>query len=179
MPRRGRFLPAIGWCDVISQHNGKETMCKEGLTALAGVLVCLLVHPVLAQSSEDYALMAQATWSAFQCSSLASRSSNIKEKERLFLFGYDQGQKFVAAVKAKNVQEKELSDDVRLIVRLMMILHRQGPTDDFMLGRLFEIAERSILEGVSTTGGIENPEETQKFLAQEKFRKHNCHLIGK
>jgi hypothetical protein len=58
----------------------------------------VLVGAVRAEDSREYAIMARAAWSAFECSSLASKSNDAKEQERLFLFGYDQGKQFIAAV---------------------------------------------------------------------------------
>jgi hypothetical protein len=68
--------------------------------------------------------MARAAWSAFECSSLASKSNDAKEQERLFLFGYDQGKQFIAAVQAGKVKQEHLSAEAPLIMLLLL----QGPT---------------------------------------------------
>ena len=95
------------------------------LTATIGFLFS---NPSTAESSKDYAVMARASWSALECSSLASKSKNFKEQERLFLHGYDQGQKFIAAVKSEKVKREDLSTEAPLMMLLL-----QGPTADFML----------------------------------------------
>lgn len=142
---------------------------------LATAIGFLFSNPSTAESSKDYAIMARASWSAFECSSLASKSKNFKEQERLFLHGYDQGQKFIAAVKSEKVKREYLSTEAPL----MMLLLLQGPTADFMLGRIFEAAQKSALEDVYKTGQNFNSDEMQESLAKNKFWKLNCQLIGK
>ena len=142
---------------------------------LASLLACILSGPSIAADSKGSAVMARATWSAFECASLASKSNNSKEQERLFLFGYDQGRKFIAAFQAGNIKKEHLSGEAPM----MLILLREGPTADFMLGRIFEVAQESALEDVFKSGGNFNSEETQLTLAKTKFRKLNCQLIGK
>lgn len=151
-------------------------MSKFGLVRLllSAALGPLLTTPNLAASSKDYAVMAQSTWSAFQCSSLAAKSDNSKEQERLFLFGYEQGQEFIAAVKAEKVTREDLSNDAPLLLLLLL----QGPTPDFMLGRIFESAQDIALEGIYRTGGNLNSVDDQKSLAKSKFWSLNCQLIG-
>ncbi len=57
------------------------------------------------QTSKEYAVMGRQAWSAFECASLASVIGDVEEQERLFLFGYEQGKKFLAAVEAEKIQE--------------------------------------------------------------------------
>jgi hypothetical protein len=122
---------------------------------------------------ERVAVMARAAWSAFECSSLASKTKNLQEQERLFLFGYDQGQKFIAALKAG--KREHLSTEAPAVMLLLL----EGPTPDFMLGRIFEVAQRSALEEVYKTGQNFNSEEIQETIAKDKFWNLNCQLIGK
>lgn len=132
------------------------------------------VLPATAQDSKTYAQMAKATWSAFECSSLASKAGKPKEQERLFLYGYEQGKIFISAVQAKKVEQKDLSSEAPLIMLLLL----QGPTPDFMLGRVYESAQDSALKEVFNTGEHFNSDEVQGTIAANKFRKFNCQLIG-
>lgn len=141
------------------------------LTAAIGFLFS---NPSTAENSKDYAIMARASWSAFECSSLASKNKNFKEQERLFLHGYDQGQKIIAAVKSEKVKREDLSTEAPLMMLLL-----QGPTADFMLGRIFEAAQKSALEDVYKTDQNFNSDEMQESLAKNKFWKLDCQLIGK
>lgn len=143
--------------------------------AVLGVVGALFASMSVAETSKDYTIAARAAWSAFECSSLASKSGDAKEQERLFLFGYDQGKKFIAAVQAKKVKEQDVSSEAPL----MMLLLLQGPSADFMLGRVFEAAQESALKDVYKTGEVFHDDEAQKENAKTKFWKLNCQLIGK
>ena len=61
----------------------------------------------------------------------------------------------------------------------MMLLLLQGPTPDFMLGRVYEGAMDSALKNVYKTGETFNTEGIQESIAKNEFWKRNCKLIGK
>lgn len=134
-----------------------------------------LANPAMAESSKEYAIMGKGTWSAFECSALAEKSKNPKEQERLFKYGYAQGLKFIEAIQQNKVKREDLSSESPLGMLLLL----QGPTPDFMLGRVFEGALDSALKDVYTTGEQFNTEEMQETIAENKFWKQNCQLIGK
>ncbi|MNB77589.1 hypothetical protein PS726_01830 [Pseudomonas fluorescens] len=129
---------------------------------------------VSAQDSKAYAQMATASWSAFECSSLASKAGKPKEQERLFLYGYEQGKTFISAVQAGKVEQKDLSSEAPWIMLLLL----EGPSPDFMLGRIYESAQNSALKDVYKTGDQFNSDEEQIAIAANEFRKLNCQLIG-
>jgi hypothetical protein len=139
------------------------------------LLLMLLITPTIADDSRDCAHKGRAMWSAFECSSLASKNGNAEEQGRLFLYGYNEGQQFIAAVKAKKIKKDDLSSEVPMIVLLLL----EGPTPDFMLGRIFEAAQKSALEDVFKFGEHFNSEQEQLIAAKDKFWKLNCQLIGK
>lgn len=60
-----------------------------------------------------------------------------------------------------------------------MLLLLQGPTADFMLGRVFDHALESALDNIDKTGNNINSEEMQELIAKNEFQKRNCKLIGK
>lgn len=138
-------------------------------------IALVFVKPSLAATSPEYAAMGKATWSAFECSALAEKSKNPKEQERLFKYGYVQGLKFIEAIQSEKIKREDLSKDVPLIMLLLL----QGPTADFMLGRVFESALDSALEDVFKSGEKFNSNEMQETIAKNKFWKQNCQLIGK
>jgi len=138
-------------------------------------LICLTFTQVAgAQSSKDFALMGRVAWSAFECSSLASKIKNSKEQERLFRYGYEQGLKFITAVRSGKVDRQDISEGVPLAVFLRL----QGPTAEFILGRVFEASQVSALEKVYKTGETFNSEELQETIARNEFWNRNCQLIG-
>lgn len=142
---------------------------------LAIIIVLLSTKFGMAESSKEFAIMAKETWSAFECSVLAEKSKNIKEQERLFMFGYKEGLKFIDALKSEKIKGKDISSTAPL----GMVLRLQGPTPDFMLGRVFEGAADSALENVFKTEEKFNSDEAQETIAANEFRKRNCQLIGK
>jgi hypothetical protein len=73
-----------------------------------------------AQSSKDYAVMARAARSAFECSSLAGAFEDFQEQQRLFSFGYDQGKRFLAALEAKKVKGDDLNSEAPLVLLLLL-----------------------------------------------------------
>ena len=145
-------------------------------TILMGLVIWLVFgKPSFAASSSEYADMGMAAWSAFECSALAGISKNTKEQELLFKYGYAQGLKFIEAIQAEKVEREDLSKGVPT----MMLLLLQGPTPDFMLGRVFEGAVGSALEDVFKTDDRFNSDKIQEIIAKDKFWKQNCQLIGK
>ena len=144
------------------------------------MLICFMFMAVFSEStnatiSSEYAAMGKATWSAFECSVLAEKSKDPKEQERLFKYGYAQGLKFIEAIQKNKVKKEDLSNDAPL----MMLLLLQGPTPDFMLGRVFEGALDSALEDVYKTGDQFNSDEIQETIAKNKYWEQNCQLVGK
>ena len=78
------------------------------------LLAFLIILPASAQDSKEYAKMAKAGWSAFECSTLASKAGNAGEQERLFRYGYEQGKRFISAVQSQKVNQKDLSSEAPL-----------------------------------------------------------------
>lgn len=128
-----------------------------------------------AQTSKVYAGMARATWAAFECTALASHTRNGAEQERLFKYGYRTGLSFIAALQAGKIDRKDLSTEAPWLMMLLL----QGPTPDFMLGRVYEAAQDAALKNVLHTGGSLNSEDTQRVLAHSEYNSRNCQLIAR
>lgn len=126
-------------------------------------------------SSREYAVMGRELWSAFQCSSWASIFEDNSEQERLFLYGYSQGQKFLKAIEDNKIASEDFEEEVPVAVSLSL----QGPTHEFILGQIFAFAQDQALEDVFTTNGDYNPADIQKIIAQNEFTNSNCRLIGR
>ena len=140
---------------------------------LAGILLLMANHST-AQTSREYAVMGRSTWSGFTCSVLAAQMKDAKEQERLFMFGYKQGQAFLAAIQSKKVDGKDISEEVPIGVTFLL----QGPTAEFILGRIFEASQDEALKNVLKTAGQLNSVEVKMMLAQSEYSKQNCRLIG-
>jgi len=128
-----------------------------------------------AENSKELAMLGKKLWVAFECSALASKSGNPKEQDRLFLYGYETGKKFIESIKKNKIKKEDISSTAPIGV--MMLL--QGPSTDFMLGRIFGGALENALKDVFITNEKYNSEEIQKIIAENKFQKQNCELIGK
>ncbi|MGS1121059.1 hypothetical protein [Rhodanobacter sp. UC4436_H3] len=146
-------------------------MIRKVLTA---ALVLLISPASLAQDSSAYAQMGKATWSAFECSALASKLKKPADQERLFEFGYSQGKAFIAAIKAGKIERVDLSNNVPAGVMWLM----EGPTPDFILGRIYESAQSNALKNIYSVGDHFNSEKEQELAASNKFSSSNCQLIG-
>lgn len=150
-------------------------MHSKSTGAILGVAFTLIAKPSHALSSSDYAAMGSETWSAFQFSVLAEKSNDIDEQKRLFEYGYVHGLEFIKAIQDGKVSRDDLSRSTPLMVLLLL----QGPTPDFILGRIFEGALTSALEDVYRTNGNSNSDEVQELIAKNKFTGKNCQLIGR
>lgn len=138
-------------------------------------ILCLLGPSIAAaQSSRDFAVMGRTMWSAFECSSLASEMKSPNEQERLFSLGYKNGLTFIAALREQKIERGHLSSEVPFMALLLL----EGPTPDFMLGRVFEFAQNEALNDVIKAGSRMNSGDVRKTLAQGKYDKQNCRLLG-
>lgn len=124
-------------------------------------------------SSESLALKGLRSWSAFECSILASKSGDTREQERLFKLGYSEGLLFLQALRDKKITQDHLKSTVPYILLLLI----EGPNDDFILGRVYASVEKSVLDDIYNTDGKLNSDEIQKIKASSKFRKCNCQLL--
>jgi hypothetical protein len=68
----------------------------------------------------------------------------------------------------------DLSNEVPAGVMWLM----EGPTPDFILGRIYESAQSNALKNIYNVGDHFNSEEEQELAASNKFSSSNCQLIG-
>ena len=120
-------------------------------------------------------------WSAFECSQYAGLAGKPEqETERLFSLGYENGKRFLEAVSTKKISEEELRTTVPTSVLFVMY----GPTTDFMLGRIFEFANREAYNlvvkgdkfGLAPVDKWRDAEQ-QKFYAGNEYSTRNCALL--
>ena len=110
--------------------------------ALVGFLLAVAVPNAFAQSPLEKAQLARTAWSAFQCGTYAEMSGDKKEQERLFILGVVSARNFIEALQSKQIPAEVFSAEVPLGVSLVL----QGPSTDFMVGRVFENAMRDAFE---------------------------------
>lgn len=144
------------------------------LTFLSVVVLGGLSGGVYGQSSKDYAMMAKAAWTAFECSALASVTGDAKEQERLFKFGYERGTRFIKAFASGKVEQQHIYDTVPSGFSMLL----QGPNADFILGMVYSDAQRNALEKVFADDGKLHSKELQKIIADNRYHQRSCALIG-
>ena len=137
-------------------------------------LLSTLTGALYAQSSREFAVMGRTAWASFECASLASQMKDRAEQERLFNVGYESGKKFLEALQSKKIERKHISEEVPIGFTLLIA----GPSSDFVLGRVFENAQDDALKDVLKSNGQLNSDDLQATLAQSKYTKQNCRLIG-
>lgn len=138
--------------------------------------LCLLFPAfyALAETSGSSVDSGRAVFSAFECTVLAAKIGRTEEQRRLFEFGYEEGKKFIDSVRSGEISKEELSSKVPVGV----LWHMEGPTTDFILGRIYESAAENALDGVyGRTNEVLSAEE-QNRIAENKFSTMNCGLIG-
>ena len=141
---------------------------------LAALVLCAFFPTAFAQSSEEYARMSRASWSAFECAALADVLGKTKDHERLFNFGYEQGKTVIDAARNGQVDQKDLHS----ISPSGFLMLARGPTADFALGRVFEGALENALKDVITPETVLE-EELKQSIASRKFREGNCEILGR
>ena len=96
-----------------------------------------------------------------------------KQTERLFELGLSSGRQFIESVRAGKVTREDISAEVP--IGLVMLL--QGPSTDFILGRIFEsVQEYALKEVVKSKDGV-NEKPVQAVIASNMFRAANCSLL--
>jgi len=106
---------------------------------------------------------------------LASVATDQLEQERLFSFGYTQGRKFLDALRENKISQADRSS----IVPSGFLMVAEGPTADFILGRVFEAAQENALKNVFVTDGKLNSNELRESIAKNRHQTQNCALIGR
>jgi hypothetical protein len=156
--------------------------CRTILFAFGLIILGSIPDVSCAQNSElqpekeILLLQSKKTWSAFECSYLAAKVSNADEQERLFLYGLDQGRSFLIAADERRFTRQDASK----IVPTGFLLVMQGPSHDFILGRLWQsVTDNTVNELYRKLDGQIYTDERLKFLAETEYENQNCRLLGR
>jgi hypothetical protein len=142
--------------------------------AVLNAVLSIWASPVEADVSKELAKKGRAAWSSFVCASLASHLDEKVEHERLFEYGYEQGKIFVEAVFAGEVTREDIDNEVPIGVSVSL----EGPTTDFMLGRIYEVAVEYASDSIWDDHDSPVDQDTRRTLAKSRFTEANCRLIG-
>lgn len=149
------------------------------LRALALVAAFL---PQTAIASEEDAKAAMVMWTAFECGLYAEMTGDRDRQAFLYERGIEAGKQFFAAVEAGTITEEEQ----RKHVPYMLPMLAQGPSVDFVLGRIFESVMNSAYDDVvkEDDAGLKlpmeewiNDDELKKSRAQLLYQRSNCDLL--
>jgi hypothetical protein len=133
-------------------------------------------------AAEDDARASQIMYNAWMCSTYASMKGDADEQGRLFTLGYSKGKQFTAAAFAGTITAEEGQTMIPVIVGLLMA----GPTEEFVLGRIYETAANQAFDDIVTKNVYGIPlapadyvtdEKLQATIAKTKFLKANCELL--
>ena len=150
-----------------------------GAVVIVGMLVTVRAA---AKPQDDRPNLGLVMWSSFSCATYAELSSDEKEQKRLFTVGYSVGKQFIVAIENKTVSEKETSR-----APLGVLQRLQGPSIDFMIGRIFESAAEYAFDKVVKEDSAGLPildsrqwvldREVMRTKAGNKFHSSNCALV--
>jgi hypothetical protein len=147
-------------------------MRRYSLTFWFMLLVVLTTGP--ANSAEKQVRLGQVMWSAFECFTYALASEKPEEADRLFVVGLKAGRDFMDAVKSGNVSKEELFSDVPSGVSDR--LAEGGPSNDFIIGRMYEAANAWAIKTLSESKASLD-KEVRTMIAEDTYGKRNCALI--
>src|SRR5262249_22045651 len=137
---------------------------------IAALFLAALPTILLGQTSEEYAVMGQKLWAAFECGALVEYADKPEESARLYELGYDQGKTLLDAFRAGKVDQQARS---KLPIPVLFMLDGE-PTADFILGRIFEAAMQDTSQQLFEAS---NNGATRKIIAGQNFAKRNCGLL--
>jgi hypothetical protein len=141
------------------------------------LLVLLIPSLCFGNTSKELAQKGLLFYEAFECCHIAQIAGDTNESRRLLAIGLRDGRIFIDAVKKKKITEKDIDENVPMIVMWSIT----SQSTDFILGTIYVEAGRNALKNVFGSyekflkGG--NEKSLQKMLAEEALRKRNAWLI--
>lgn len=120
--------------------------------------------PASTTKTENYGALAKTSYIAFECSTLSIFLKDKKEGKRLFDYGYQTGTKYLEAWKSGKLN-KDNNKEAPIAWTLV-----GGPSHDFILGQLSEIATMNISKSLY---------KNSNKRAQDLFDKAKCKDLGR
>jgi hypothetical protein len=106
------------------------------LRLLIAPALALGLLPGTATASVEDAKAARVMWTAFECGTYAELAGKADRASDHYATGLDAGRRFYAALEAGTITEEELSQHAPFILTSL----DAGPSVDFILGRVFQLA---------------------------------------
>lgn len=144
--------------------------------------VCILtiaLAPWPASSDEEswkLARLGKQAYEAFSCSTLAAEAGN-DEVEVAFNVGLDSARRFVEALQAGKIEQADFTSEVPMLVGWSL----EGPTTDFIVGRIFQAVSGYTSDAVSDEaskfsepGNYDALKAERQRVASLKHRENDC-----
>lgn len=152
------------------------------MQSFSNTLVVSLLIASGAYGEESEAKAAGVMWAAFECSRFALSAGEQNDANRLFEVGYGQGVKFLRAAHSGSITEEDAKHNVPLGVSLRL----GGPSDDFVIGRIYEAAFNDAYDSIVKEDASGLPLEAKDWvvdpelevsIAKLKYLQANCALL--
>lgn len=158
-------------------------MFRKSATIFGLIFLSFAVAPpAFSQTAAEKAHLARVAWSAFQCGTYAEISGDKKEQARLFEVGLKAGREFLSAAMRGEISPEIAKSEVPIGVSMLV----QGPSADFILGRVFENAMGDAFDKIVKEDNSGVPLEPAKYVhdkelqaarAKTKYLSGNCVLV--
>lgn len=125
-------------------------------------------------SSKEYVQKGRLAVVAFQNSYFAVMAKDDKLAEKLFLLGYNSGKEFLAAYRDKKVNPEDAKE-----LPIIFGWVAQGPSDDFILGRLYQAMEDDGQKTIVEKTKNDTSPNANKEAAEYELRRSNAALLVK
>lgn len=139
------------------------------------MLIFAISGQALADASTEAAQSGKMAWSGFECSVLASMIGRQDDAKWLFEFAMEQGTRFVDAVKAGEVSKEDMDAEVPMAVLWVL----EGPSTDFVLGRMYESASDYASDKLRNEDNSIAQNDVRETRAENRYHERNCALLGK
>lgn len=144
-------------------------------------LILLLGLKSAISAAESSANRGRIMWSAFQCSTYAEMAGDQKEQERLFTLGHNVGKAFLSDIQNGTISDDEIKQ-MPIGVRLLL----EGPSMEFIAGRIFESAMRDAYDSIvkeDSIGALLDPsqwvhdDELKTSKAKTAYLEASCEIV--
>ena len=136
------------------------------------VTATLAACTTISNAADEKALLGRIMWSAFECSAFAELSEYKTEQERLYLVGLNAGRAFLEAMKAGQISEQAVKDDVPINV----LQRLEGPSNEFVINKIYAAATGNAHDDYRKEKEEQlgtHPKQDARFA----YTYHNCVLI--
>jgi hypothetical protein len=146
------------------------------------IVMATILFSTSALATPDDAKLGMIAFSAWECHVYASRAGDEAQSARLFNLGLDVATEFVAKLRSGKISRQDIFQHTPMAVMGLM----QGPNNDFIIGRFYELVASSSFEKVTqkdSAGKLMESKDwvtdpaTIKSIAETKFRQANCSMI--